>query len=152
MTRPFRMRLHASIWVFSFYLVTLELKSIHNFLKTRMLLEIFYAEFRYRLSSFEPLCLLNKTAAKTVKRSITTTLVRVPSEWRRSPAPPFLLFPVYSPLSGSGRGISVHLILGVSVGHLWCSWCHNGTGTRASLVLKTVQGLVCCRVRCVCVT
>ena len=57
------------ILVFSFSLVTLEF-SIHNFFKTGMLLEIFDAEFPYKLSYFDPLCLLNKIAAKTVKRSI----------------------------------------------------------------------------------
>ena len=57
------------ILVFSFSLVTLEF-SIHNFLKPRILLEIFDAEFPYKLSHFEPLCLLNKMAAKTVKESI----------------------------------------------------------------------------------
>ena len=57
------------IWVFSFSFVTLEF-SIHNFFKTRMLLEIFGAEFPYKLSYFEPLCLLNKMVAKTVKKSI----------------------------------------------------------------------------------
>ena len=59
------------ILVFSFPLVTLEF-SIHNLFKTRMLLEIFDAEFPYKLFYFEPLCLLNKTAVKTVKRSIVT--------------------------------------------------------------------------------
>ena len=53
------------ILVFSFPLVTLEF-SIHNLFRTGMLLEIFDAEFPYKLSYFEPLCLLNKT----VKRSI----------------------------------------------------------------------------------
>ena len=57
------------ILVFSFSLVILEFL-IHNFFKTRMLLDIFDAEFPYKLSYFEPLCLLNKMAAKTVKRSI----------------------------------------------------------------------------------
>ena len=57
------------ILVFSFPLVTLEF-SIHNIFKTRILLEIFDADFPYKLSYFEPLCLLNKMAAKTVKRSI----------------------------------------------------------------------------------
>ena len=57
------------ILVFGFSLVTLEF-SIHNFFKIRMLLEIFDAEFPYKLSYFEPLCLLNKMAAKTVKRSL----------------------------------------------------------------------------------
>ena len=55
--------------VSSFSLVTLEF-SVHNNFKTRMLLEIFDAEFPYKLSYFEPLCLLNKMATKTVKRSI----------------------------------------------------------------------------------
>ena len=63
------MRLHASNFGIQFSLVTLEF-SIHNFFKTRMLLEIFDAEFPYKLSDFEPLCLLNKMAAKTVTRSI----------------------------------------------------------------------------------
>ena len=35
-----------------------------------MLFEIFDAEFPYKLSYFEPLCLLNKMAVKTVKSSI----------------------------------------------------------------------------------
>ena len=47
------------ILVFSFSLVILEF-SIHNFFKTRILLEIFDAEFPCKLSYFEPLCLLNK--------------------------------------------------------------------------------------------
>ena len=53
------------ILVFSFFLITLEF-SIHNFFKTKMLLdlEIFDAEFPYKLSYFESLCLLNKRAAK----------------------------------------------------------------------------------------
>ena len=41
--------------------------SFHNFFKTRVLLKIFDAEFPYKLSYFEPLCLLAKMAAKTVK-------------------------------------------------------------------------------------
>ena len=57
------------ILVFSFSHITLEF-SIHNCFKTRMLLEIFDAEFPYTLSYFEPLCLMNKMAAKTVKRAI----------------------------------------------------------------------------------
>ena len=57
------------ILVFSFSLVTLEF-SIHNFFKTRMLLEILDAEFPYKLSDFESLCQLNKMAAKTVKGSV----------------------------------------------------------------------------------
>ena len=61
------------ILVFSFSLVILEF-SIHNFFKTRILLEIFDAEFPYKLSYFEPLCLLNKMATKTVKRSILFAL------------------------------------------------------------------------------
>ena len=63
------MRLHSSNLVFSFSLVTLEF-SIRNFFKTRMLLEIFDAEFPYKFSYFESLCQLNKMAAKTVKRSV----------------------------------------------------------------------------------
>ena len=59
--------------VFGFYLLTLEF-SIHDCFKTRMLLEIFDAQFSYKLSYFEPLCLLNKMAAKTVKRSIILSL------------------------------------------------------------------------------
>ena len=58
------------IWVFSFPLVTLEF-SIHNFFETRMLLDIFDAKLPYKLSYFVPLCLLNKMAAKTMKRSIS---------------------------------------------------------------------------------
>ena len=54
------------ILVFSFPLVTVEF-SIHNFFKTRMLLEIFDAESPYKLSYFEPLCLLNKMATQSVK-------------------------------------------------------------------------------------
>ena len=46
--------------------------SIQNFFKIRMSLEILDAEFPYKLSYFKPLCLLNKMAAKTVKRSIIT--------------------------------------------------------------------------------
>ena len=64
------------ILVFGFSLVTLEF-SIHNFFKTRMLLEIFDAEFPYKLSYFEPLCQLNKKAAKTVKRLIELYLIRL---------------------------------------------------------------------------
>ena len=62
------------ILVFSFSLVTFEF-SINNFFKTRMLLEIFDAEFPYKPSYFEPLCLLNKMAAKNVKRSILSGLL-----------------------------------------------------------------------------
>ena len=42
--------------------------------KTRVLLKIFDAEFPYKLSYFEPLCLLAKMAAKTVKRRIALKL------------------------------------------------------------------------------
>ena len=64
------------ILVFSFSLVELEF-SIHNFFKTRMLLEIFDAEFPCKLSYFEPLCLMNKMAAKTAKRSIANWFIYV---------------------------------------------------------------------------
>ena len=37
----------------------------------KVLLKIFDAEFPYKLSYFEPFCLLNKMAAKTVKRPTT---------------------------------------------------------------------------------
>ena len=43
---------------------------IHNIYNIRVLLKIFDAEFPYKLFYFEPLCLLNKMAAKTVKRPI----------------------------------------------------------------------------------
>ena len=50
-------------------LVTLKFL-VHNFFETKVLLKIFDTKFPYKLSYFEPLCLLNKMAAKTVKRSI----------------------------------------------------------------------------------
>ena len=78
-TENFKLRLDAfgymhQILVFSFSLVTFEF-SINNFFKTRMLLEIFDAEFPNKLSYFEPLCLLNKMATKNVKRSILSGLL-----------------------------------------------------------------------------
>ena len=60
------------ILVFSSSLVTLKF-SVHNFFETGVLLKIFDAEFPYKLSYVEPLCLLNKLAAKTMKRSIELT-------------------------------------------------------------------------------
>ena len=39
-------------------------------IQTKVLLKIFDAEFLYELSYFEPLCLLAKMAAKTLKRPI----------------------------------------------------------------------------------
>ena len=55
-------------------LVTLKF-SIHNLFKIRVLLKIFDAEIPYKLSYFEPLCLLAKMAAKTVKRLIKSCFV-----------------------------------------------------------------------------
>ena len=55
------------ILAFSSSLVTLKF-SVHNFFETRVLLKIFDAEFPYKLSYFEPLCLLAKMAVKTVIR------------------------------------------------------------------------------------
>ena len=54
---------------FSSSLVTLKF-SIHNIFETRALLKIFDAEFPYKLSYFEPLCLPAKMAAETVIRSM----------------------------------------------------------------------------------
>ena len=65
-TRRFRMRLHASNFGIQF--LSRNFKVINS---KRLLLKIFDAEFPHKLSYFEPLCLLNKMAAKTVKRSIT---------------------------------------------------------------------------------
>ena len=59
------MRLHASNFGIHFLSCNIQF-SIHNLFKIRMLLEIFDAELPYKLSYFEPLCLLNKMAAKTV--------------------------------------------------------------------------------------
>ena len=55
------------ILAFSCSLVTLKF-SAHNIFETRVLLKIFDAEFRYKLSYFEPLCLPAKMAADTVIR------------------------------------------------------------------------------------
>ena len=55
------------IFAFISSLVTLKF-SVHNFFETRVLLKILDAEFPNKLSSFEPLCLLAKLVAKTVKR------------------------------------------------------------------------------------
>ena len=57
-SRRFRTRLHASNFGIQF-LVTLEF-SFHNFLKT--IVKIFDAEFPYKRSYFEPLCLPAKRA------------------------------------------------------------------------------------------
>ena len=59
------------ILAFSSSLVTLKF-SIHNFFKTRVLLKILDAEFPYKLSFFEPLCLPANMAAETMKRPIIT--------------------------------------------------------------------------------
>ena len=58
------------ILAFSSSLVILKV-SVHNlFFKIRVLLKIFVAKFPYKRSYFEPLCLLAKMAAKTMKRPI----------------------------------------------------------------------------------
>ena len=57
------------ILAFSSSLVTLKF-SVHNIFETRVLLKIFDAEFPYKLSYFEPLCLPAKMAAETVIRSV----------------------------------------------------------------------------------
>ena len=57
------------ILAFSSSLPTLKF-SIYNFFKTKVLLKIYDAELPYKLSYFEPLCLLAKMAAKTVTRSM----------------------------------------------------------------------------------
>ena len=57
------------ILAFSSSLVTLSF-SVQNFFYTRVLLKIFDTEFPYKLSYFEPLCLLAKMAAKTMKSPI----------------------------------------------------------------------------------
>ena len=44
--------------------------SVHSTFETRLLLKIFDAEFPYKLSYFEPLCLPAKMAAETMIRSI----------------------------------------------------------------------------------
>ena len=62
------------ILAFSSFLVTLKF-SVHNFFElARVLLKIFDAEFPYKFSYFEPLCLFTKMAAKTVKRPIKNYL------------------------------------------------------------------------------
>ena len=50
-------------------LITLKF-SVPNLLETRVLFKIFDAKFPYKLSYFEPLCLLAKMAVKTVKMPI----------------------------------------------------------------------------------
>ena len=65
------------ILVFSSSLVTLNV-SVHNFFETRLLLKISDAEFPYKLSYVEPLCLLAKIAAKTVKRRVFTQPLWLP--------------------------------------------------------------------------
>ena len=54
---------------FSSSLETLKF-SVHNTFEIRLLLKIFDAEFPYKLSYLEPLCLPAKMAAETVIRSI----------------------------------------------------------------------------------
>ena len=56
---------------FSSSLETLKF-SAHNTFETRLLLKIFDAEFPYKLSYFEPLCLPAKMAAETVVRSVVS--------------------------------------------------------------------------------
>ena len=41
--------------------------SVHSTFETRLLLKIFDAEFPYKLSYFEPLCLPAKMAAETIR-------------------------------------------------------------------------------------
>ena len=65
-TRRFRTWQHRQILAFSFSLVTLKF-SVHNFF-----VRIFDAEFPYRRSYLEPLCLPAKMAAETVTRSISS--------------------------------------------------------------------------------
>ena len=69
-TRRFHMRLPASNFGIQFLSRNIKF-SIHNFFNTRVRLKIFDAEFPYKLSYFEPLYLLAKMAAKTVKRPIS---------------------------------------------------------------------------------
>ena len=69
-TRRFRMRLMPQVLAFSSSLVTLKFSFI-KFLK------IFDAEFLYKLSYFEPLCLPAKMAAETVIRPIHTCFGRI---------------------------------------------------------------------------
>ena len=57
------------IRAFSSSLVTLTF-SVHNFFETRVLLKMFDAEFPYKLSYFELLCLSAKMVAETVTRSM----------------------------------------------------------------------------------
>ena len=59
----------SKIFAFSSSIVTLKF-SVHDVFETRVLLKIFDAEFPYKLSYFEPLCLPAKMAAETVIRSI----------------------------------------------------------------------------------
>ena len=59
----------SKIFAFSSSVVTLKF-SVHDIFETRVLLKIFDAEFPYKLSYFEPLCLPAKMAAETVIRSI----------------------------------------------------------------------------------
>ena len=66
---PFRMQLNASNFGIQFLSRKLKF-SIYNIFKTRVLIKMFHAEFPYKLSYFEPLCLLANMAAKTVKSSI----------------------------------------------------------------------------------
>ena len=63
---------------FSSSVVTLKF-SIHNLFKTAVLLKIFDAEFPYKCSYFEPLCLPAKMAAETVIRSIGGSTHRLDS-------------------------------------------------------------------------
>ena len=57
------------ILAFSFSLVTLKF-SIYNVFRTGVFLKIFDVEFPYKLAYFEPLCLLTKMVANSVKRPI----------------------------------------------------------------------------------
>ena len=50
--------------------------SVHNTFETRLLLKIFDAEFPYKLSYFESLCLPAKMAAETVIRPIESRFYR----------------------------------------------------------------------------
>ena len=63
------------ILAFSSSLVTLKF-SIHNFLKSRLLLKILDAEFPYKLSYFEPLLPTSQDGGRNLEKAYYAALVR----------------------------------------------------------------------------